>query len=265
MQRFGQHCTPDTIRVPADYATIQGAVDAASNGNTILVSSGTYTENVDVDKQVIIRSENGYGSTTVVAVNASDHVFDVQADYVTIDGFTIYGATAGTGYPYSASIYVGNGFDGCTIINNRCGYDASHRSVFGISLYASDNNLVENNIARNNSGAGIYRGPFSSNNMITGNTSSGNQYGIYMSTLGSNNTVTSNVFSENSYGMYLDNSSGDFIYLNSLVNNTSRNTYAYGSSWPWNSPTRFPTATINSTYTDIWGTISATMSPQQGK
>ena len=31
-----------TIRVPADRVTIQGAVDAAGDGDTILVSAGTY-------------------------------------------------------------------------------------------------------------------------------------------------------------------------------------------------------------------------------
>ena len=32
-----------TINVPADYTTIQAAVDAASNGDEILVAPGIYT------------------------------------------------------------------------------------------------------------------------------------------------------------------------------------------------------------------------------
>ena len=39
-----------TIYVPDDYAKIQWAVDNASAGDTIIVSEGTYTENVDVKK-----------------------------------------------------------------------------------------------------------------------------------------------------------------------------------------------------------------------
>ena len=37
-----------TIYVPEDYAKIQWAVDNTSVGDTIIVSDGTYTENVDV-------------------------------------------------------------------------------------------------------------------------------------------------------------------------------------------------------------------------
>jgi len=39
-----------TIYVPDDHAGIQWAVDNASAGDTIIVSDGTYTENVDVKK-----------------------------------------------------------------------------------------------------------------------------------------------------------------------------------------------------------------------
>jgi hypothetical protein len=41
-------CAADanTLHVPADFATIQGALDAASPGDSILVAEGTYTENI---------------------------------------------------------------------------------------------------------------------------------------------------------------------------------------------------------------------------
>src|SRR5215475_2057941 len=40
------------IRVPADYPTIQAAVDAAASGDEIRIAAGTYTE------QVMITSKN---------------------------------------------------------------------------------------------------------------------------------------------------------------------------------------------------------------
>lgn len=40
-----------------DYTTIQAAVDAASDGDTIEVRGGTYIENVDVDKRLALIGE----------------------------------------------------------------------------------------------------------------------------------------------------------------------------------------------------------------
>ena len=41
-----------TIVVPDDYAIIQTAVDKASLGDTVLVKSGTYYQNVTINKQL---------------------------------------------------------------------------------------------------------------------------------------------------------------------------------------------------------------------
>ncbi|MCW3134245.1 MAG: right-handed parallel beta-helix repeat-containing protein [Methanophagales archaeon] len=78
-----------TIYVPDDYLTIQEAVNAASAGDTIIVRDGTYTENVEVDKRLTIRSENGSDSTIVQAANLSNPTFEVSADGVNISGLTV--------------------------------------------------------------------------------------------------------------------------------------------------------------------------------
>lgn len=49
---------PSTRRVPADFATIQAAVDAAVAGDTVLVAPGEYTESVDLrGKAILVKSE----------------------------------------------------------------------------------------------------------------------------------------------------------------------------------------------------------------
>ena len=95
---------------PSD-TPIQGAIDDATIGETICVKDGTYNENVDVNKTLTIRSENGADSTIVNALDPNDHVFEVTADHVNIIGFTVQNAS-----DYgNAGIYLYNlGYSCCT-------------------------------------------------------------------------------------------------------------------------------------------------------
>jgi hypothetical protein len=55
-----------TIRVPADQPTIQQAIDVANTGDLILVSPGTYFENIDYHgKAISIRSMRGPAQTVI--------------------------------------------------------------------------------------------------------------------------------------------------------------------------------------------------------
>jgi len=58
-----------TINVPADYATIQAALDAADSSDTVLVQPGTYPENIfwpDVNGIKLISA--GDSSNTIIDV-----------------------------------------------------------------------------------------------------------------------------------------------------------------------------------------------------
>jgi len=49
------------IHVPADRPTIQAAINAASKGDTVLVSPGTYTENINLNgKAITVTSTEGH-------------------------------------------------------------------------------------------------------------------------------------------------------------------------------------------------------------
>nr|WP_321431014.1 hypothetical protein [uncultured Methanolobus sp.] len=66
--------------------TISAALSNATDGDTIIVTDGTYTENPNVYiGNLTIRSQNGAASTAVVATASNDHVFYVWADNVTIN------------------------------------------------------------------------------------------------------------------------------------------------------------------------------------
>ena len=90
-----------TINVPGDHATIQGAVDAATTGDLILVSPGTYTSNgqqvVDMlGKEITLRSTQGSGQTIIDGQGQRRGLVchSGETRNTLIDGFTITGGSA---------------------------------------------------------------------------------------------------------------------------------------------------------------------------
>ena len=57
-----------TITVPDNYPTIQQAVNAAASGDTIVVKSGTYVENVLIANKSISLIGSGASTTTIKGV-----------------------------------------------------------------------------------------------------------------------------------------------------------------------------------------------------
>lgn len=93
----------NTINVPADHASISVAVGAASPGDTVLVSPGSYFETATIDfkgKDIVLRSTGGPEVTTIDALNAR-RVFlfnSGETSSAVVDGFTISrGRTTGAG------------------------------------------------------------------------------------------------------------------------------------------------------------------------
>jgi len=222
-----------------DYPTIQVAVNNASSYDTIIVAPGTYTENVDVNvDNLTIRSESGPGLTTVKASDSGDQVFFVTANSVTVDGFSITGATD---YP-EGGICLFNVKE-CSILNNNVSntdygiflYFSSSNMLdyntvdsntdYGIGLYSSSNNILDNNTASNNDyGIGLY---YSNNNTLENNTVSNNDYGIYLCS-NKDNKLENNIASNNNVGIHLDSSSSNLIFNNKF--NNSKNTHFTGTN-----------------------------------
>ena len=79
------------LKVPSAYSTIQAAIDAASAGDTVLVADGTYTENLSIDKDIKIISENGAEKTIIDGGKIKEVVVfgsSITRDCV-LDGFTV--------------------------------------------------------------------------------------------------------------------------------------------------------------------------------
>ncbi|MCC7466662.1 MAG: right-handed parallel beta-helix repeat-containing protein, partial [Saprospiraceae bacterium] len=83
------------------YCTIQEAVDAATAGDKLIASPGTFTENVTINKALILEGSNAgiscgdpmRGAESVISP-ASGVPFTVTASGVTINGFEITGAAS---------------------------------------------------------------------------------------------------------------------------------------------------------------------------
>lgn len=115
-------CSCETHHVPADYLTIQAAIDAAENGDEIVVAPGTYPEAIDLlGKAIHLRSADGPEVTTIDA-GGIENVSVVtcasgETSDTTLEGFTITGGlgTFVEGELYGGGIYIYAG--GPTITN----------------------------------------------------------------------------------------------------------------------------------------------------
>ncbi|KAF5436060.1 CASH domain-dontaining protein [Candidatus Methanophagaceae archaeon] len=170
---------------------IQSAIDHATAGNTIIVKNGAYTENVDVDKCLTIRSENGPENCTVNAAIHGDSVFELiwSADNTNLSGFTVSGAT-GTD---SAGISL-VGVSHCNISGNIVSGNNEGILVFD----EANNNKIINNTITSNSGDGIYLFWAVQNTIENNNVSLNSNQGIFINFSGSN-TIANNTMAGNTY------------------------------------------------------------------
>jgi len=125
----------DTVHVPDDHATIQAAIDAANDGDTIAVGAGTYNECIDFGtKNLVLESVDGPTVTTIDGTGLECslvHVHGGQTHASAVRGFTIQNADGGTPMENDPTIVVGGGLrireaspviEDCHFVNCRSGY-----------------------------------------------------------------------------------------------------------------------------------------------
>jgi serine protease len=146
------------IHVPVDQPTIQAGIDAAMDGDTVLVGPGTYSELIDFSgKNIVVRSTSGPEMTIIDG-----------------DGISEGGSVAAIGTGSGPETIL----EGFTITNGRRG---------GITCWNSSptitNNIISNNGYLETYGGDTYAGghgirtsggsPTISSNLIIHNTGSG--------------------------------------------------------------------------------------------
>ncbi len=175
-----------TIHVPADQPTIQAAINAAANGDTVIVSPGTYTENIDFQgKAITVTSTNG-PSVTIIDGGGNGPVVSFHSGELrssVISGFTLRN---GGGDPLTTSVGGGGVYVNSSapaIFNNIITGNACHGvwSESGAALI--QNNEISHTTGTNDycsfSGSGILligtaavpqASPQYKNNIVIGNT-----------------------------------------------------------------------------------------------
>jgi len=212
------------------YASIQEAISNATDGETVYISAGFYTEHLSVNRSVALVGEDKH--TTIVDGTANGTVFHVNADNVSISDFTIQNSGC------ACSGYCGVNVEGyhrnINVTNNIFVADG-----YGIQLYGARevtiayNNItstsnsctirnsskvfvLENNIADNFNGLEIDN---SSESTFSGNVVFDSVTGISVSD-SNNNTFFDNYLSSNIfYGFHISRSNDNSMFHNNFLGN----------------------------------------------
>jgi len=246
------------INKGTDYPFIQAAIDDASPSDEIRVESGTYYENVVINKQLTLRGiDTGFGMP-VVDAGGSGSTITLSADGITLEGFEAINSgdwpEAGINISSNNNIVKGNkannnSYHGICIRSNDNtirGNTANGNTWYGIEVISSSGNTItDNTVDGNTFGIELWS---SNDNTITSNTASSNGFGIQI-TWSSRNTIIGNTAQSNNHGIGLTASSNNIIYHNNLINNYGYNAYD-GSSNQWDAGTE------GNYYSDYTGTDS---------
>ncbi|MCP3891970.1 MAG: hypothetical protein GY702_24340 [Desulfobulbaceae bacterium] len=188
----------------ADFTSIQLAINYAATGDTILVESGTYNENLTLKSGVNVLGA-GFKTTTIRGGHISHVVYANAVSDVVFDGFSIADSSQ------ASSSYGGVRINGGSLVIS--------------------NNMITNNLN------GVYITGSSSaiirNNIITINGLTGGNLNYGLISLNSTPLITNNVISKNrGVGIYIAwlDSLGTQIINNTIVDNDSDGIWCYKSA-----------------------------------
>jgi outer membrane protein assembly factor BamB len=214
------------LHVPADHNTIQAAIDAAVNGDTVIVADGTHSGegNRDIDfrsKAITVRSENGPENCIIDCQNLGRgfRLNSILGGNPVIDGFTIingYARSGGAIHNYGSSSIISN----CIMTSN-------YAKDKGGAIYSRYGSVVVTNctISENRSkrGGGIWRDEGAANLTVANCSVTANRGGGISCGSRSNLTVTGCTISGNigAHGSGIRCHQGSLTVNNSIVWNNA--------------------------------------------
>ena len=104
----------DVLNVPSGkYPTIQSAIDAASEGDTVLVAAGTYNEAIDfLGKEITVESTTGSANTTIDGTGITDALVTCvngETANSVLRGFELLNGDSGRKVPGPPPAFAGGG------------------------------------------------------------------------------------------------------------------------------------------------------------
>ena len=242
---------------PGNYTRIQDAVDNASDGDTVYVYRGIYSDylpeystGVFISKDINLLGENKY-STVINGSVGWRSVVNIMTDGVCINGFAIQNCKGGI-----AAVLIEDP-TGLSDIKDITIYDTIIReNTVGISCLSNiSNSMFYNNILSNNTyGIELIH---CNNCSVYKNHISNNMIGIVLESIKSN-IIEYNLILENGIGIEALTSHGTIVF-NNFINNEK---HAYFENWFTN--TLFLIIPLllyykqywNSNYWDDWNTTN---------
>jgi parallel beta-helix repeat protein len=177
------------------YSSINKAIQHAVNGGTVVVPSGTYRENIVIDRPITLIGEK----RDKTFLTSDNSIVYISANNVIVKGFTILGG--GTGISVV-------GASDCIIEDNVI----SHNEFYGIYLEDCLNISVIRNNVSDTSGTGIHLP------------------GSYSCTIAGNVVSDSSLISI-CIGGEIDDSFSNVIYNNTLIHSPDGIKISSGSNW----------------------------------
>lgn len=218
-----------------DFVSIQAAIDACAENETIRIYEGIYVENLVINKSVTLIGN--HVDTTIIDGDLIGNVITVNADNVQIYNLTLQNSgTVHVRPHYYAGIHmnsISNTIINCKILNNANGIflnSTTNNNEFysnsisdnqnGIYSNVSSENSFKNNSFKNCISYGIYLYGSSNDNLIEDNFFS--ECGTATRIKGRSNMVARNIFMNNSRGLYICcGAVYNTVYHNSFLNNSN--------------------------------------------
>lgn len=255
-----------TINVPDSQSTIQAGIDVAVNGDTVMVNTGTYVENINfkgknivVGSKFLISGDTAFISQTIIDGNKKNTVVlfeQGENDAAILTGFTI---TNGKGRQDPPNILPADFISGGITCLNNSNPKLTHLKIIGnsapkgggISVRNSNpelENVVVYDNQADNSGGGIYcydnANPVFRNMNIYNNKSNFHGGGIYgiQSSITCNNVFINKNVSNDGGGICCWDDMNLILENTSIAKNTAfergGGVYGYNSNIIFNSTNR---------------------------